>query len=57
MSRKLRKKLKKNKGFFVWMDGLQFYGFFDILNQFEKRVPLKPVLGGLGSVAPLYYCT
>ena len=28
-----------------------------ILSQFENRVPLKPVLGGVGSVAPLHYCT
>ena len=28
-----------------------------ILIQLEKRVPLKPVLGGVGSVAPLHYCT
>ena len=28
-----------------------------ILNQFVNRVPLKPVLGGVGSVAPLHYCT
>ena len=28
-----------------------------ILSQFGNRVPLKPVLGGVGSVAPLHYCT
>ena len=28
-----------------------------ILSQFENRVPLKPVLGDVGSVAPLHYCT
>ena len=28
-----------------------------ILNLFENRVPLKPVLGGVGSVAPLHYCS
>ena len=28
-----------------------------ILSQFENRVPLKPVLGGVGSVAPLNYCS
>ena len=28
-----------------------------ILSQFGNRVPLKPVLGGMGSVAPLHYCT
>ena len=28
-----------------------------ILSPFENRVSLKPVLGGVGSVAPLHYCT
>ena len=28
-----------------------------ILSQFENRVPLKPVLGGVASIAPLPYCT
>ena len=28
-----------------------------VLSQFENRVPLKPVLGGMGSVAPLHNCT
>ena len=28
-----------------------------ILSQFENRVPLKPVLGEVGSVAPFHYCT
>ena len=28
-----------------------------ILSQFENRFPLKPVLGGVGSVALLHYCT
>ena len=28
-----------------------------ILDQFENIVPLKPVLGGVGSVEPLHYCT
>ena len=28
-----------------------------ILSQFENRVPLKPVLGGMESIAPLHYCT
>ena len=28
-----------------------------ILSQFENSVPLKPMLGGMGCVAPLYYCT
>ena len=26
-------------------------------SQCENRVPLKPLLGGMGSVAPLHYCT
>ena len=35
-----------------------FFGIIGlILSQFENRVPLKPVLGGVGSVAPLHYCT
>ena len=28
-----------------------------IPSQFENRVPLKLVLGGVGSGAPLHYCT
>ena len=28
-----------------------------ILSQFENRGPLKPVLGGVGSVSSLHYCT
>ena len=28
-----------------------------ILSQFVNRVPLKPVPGSVGSVAPLHYCT
>ena len=28
-----------------------------ILSQFENSVSLKPMLGGMGCVAPLYYCT
>ena len=28
-----------------------------MLSQFENSVPLKPVLGGVGSVAPLHFCT
>ena len=28
-----------------------------ILSQFENRVPLNPVLGSMGSGAPLHYCT
>ena len=28
-----------------------------ILSQFGNRIPRKPVLGGVGSVASLHYCT
>ena len=28
-----------------------------ILGQFKNRVPLKPVLGSVVSVAPVHYCT
>ena len=34
----------------LWGHGL-------ILSQFENRLLLNPVLGGMGSVAPLHYCT
>ena len=33
-----------------------FWCFGIILSQFENRVSLKPVLGGVCSVVPLYYC-
>ena len=36
---------------------LVFCDFWLILSQFENRVPLKPVLGGVGSVALLHDCT
>ena len=42
----------------------KIYGYFCsvgivglILNQFEYRAPLKSLLGGVGSVALLHYCT
>ena len=35
-----------------------FFGIIRIiLSQFENRAPLKPVLGGMGSVETLHYCT
>ena len=39
----------------MWGSSRQLLGI--ILSQFENRVPLKPMLGGAGSVAPLHWCT
>ena len=38
--------------YLFWSFGI--IGF--ILSQLENRAPLKPVLGGVGGVAPLHYC-
>ena len=50
-----RKRLPRtyNADYIFWSFGI--IGL--ILSQFEKRVPLKPVLGGVGSVASLHYCS
>ena len=34
-----------------------FSALLESLGQIKKRVPLKSVLGGVGSDAPLNYCT